>query len=117
MCGDAYRCSGPQSSPVEAKSKGGVWPPSPYAPRITRVLGESHSIKVTWSTPPQHPGLPTRSYGALAVGGPGQPRACSTTLTSCTISGLTSGDYYTITVYARTDVGSSKASQYRTARA
>ena len=93
------------SSPSQATSEvlPGVIPTVPTG--VTAAAG-SGSADVTW-TPGASVGAPTTWYVARASPG---TRACSSTGTSCTISGLTGGTEYTITVIARNDFGASSAS-------
>ncbi|MGA1570038.1 MAG: S8 family serine peptidase, partial [Ilumatobacteraceae bacterium] len=78
----------------------------PNTPTVTSVTSGAGEVTVTW-TPGADVGAPSTWFIARATPG---TRACSDAGTSCTITGLTGGTEYTVTVTARNDFGSSAAS-------
>ncbi len=79
----------------------------PGAPTgVTARAGHS-TIGVSWRAPASTGGSPiTRFTAAASPGG----RSCTSTTTTCTITGLTNGTTYTVTVTATNLVGSGPAS-------
>jgi subtilisin family serine protease len=91
------------ASATSAAVTPGAVPGTPTAVGVTSGAG---TINVTW-TPGATNGAPSTQYIARATPG---TRACSTSLDTCTITGLTGGTSYTVTVTAVNDFGSSPAS-------
>jgi subtilisin family serine protease len=91
------------ASTASAAITPGAVPGTPTAVNVTPGVGV---IDVTW-TPGATNGAPNTQYIARATPG---TRACSTALDTCTITGLTGGTSYTVTVTATNDFGSSPAS-------
>ena len=79
----------------------------PQAPaQVTAVSGDNKA-KVSWRAPASLDGGTVTGYAATATpGGAG----CTSTATSCTITGLRNGITYAVTVVARTTAGESGAS-------
>jgi hypothetical protein len=82
-------------------------PRVPSAPVLTSATGGDASIVVSWNAPASNGGSPITGYTATATPG---GASCTATMTSCTISGLTNGTAYTVTVHATNAVGSSPES-------
>ena len=81
----------------------------PAAPTgLTAQSGLDRSIALSWTAPSQTGGTPILSYSATASPG---GRSCTSTGTSCTVSGLTNGQSYTFTVVATNAMGDGAASQ------
>jgi len=93
---------------VASAASGGLTPTSgtvaPGVPSITSAVAGSGSVTVTVA--PGSGGAPTLYTVTASPSG----LACSTTSTSCTISGLTNGTSYTFSAIASNSVGSSGAS-------
>ena len=80
---------------------------APGAPTGVSATVGATSAAVSWSAPSSNGGSPITGYTAIASHG---GLFCSTGTTSCTVSGLTTGDAYTFTVTATNAVGTSNAS-------
>jgi alpha-tubulin suppressor-like RCC1 family protein len=79
----------------------------PQAPaRVTAVPGDK-AATVSWTAPASLDGGTLTGYTATASPG---GAACMTTATTCTITGLSNGTRYSVTVIARSTVGNSGAS-------
>ena len=88
------------SSPATSTPRATV----PSAPVVVQLSPNSSSIVVTWTAPTTDGGSAITSYVATASGG----RTCSTASgLTCTITGLTNGASYSVTVIAKNAVGSS----------
>lgn len=79
----------------------------PSAPLSVGATLQSNGVQVTWSLPLDDGGSPITSYTATASPG---GATCTTTSTSCVITGLDAGTAYSITVKASNAVGSSPPS-------
>jgi len=95
-----------------ATTAAGAWSLTPIAvpaqPNYVYVTSNSTtSVKITWPAPADN-GSPITGYVVTASPG---TATCSTTATSCVISGLTVGTSYVFTVVATNSLGSSLASQ------
>ena len=75
---------------------------APSMPLDVQVVPDQRSLHVSWQPPIKNGGVPIRRYIVEASSmRPGPPPECvSTSPTSCTISGLTNGMYYDVTVIA-----------------
>jgi hypothetical protein len=81
--------------------KSGAPPPAPTA--VTAMPGNRSAI-VSWTAPT----LPSGSVtGYTATASPGDQSCTTTSVTTCTITGLTNGVTYTVTVIAHTTAGDS----------
>ena len=78
----------------------------PNPATIDSVTPGAGQVSVTWTAGAGVGAPVTRHFATATPGG----RACSSTGTSCTITGLTGGTEYTVTVVARNDFGSSVTS-------
>ena len=80
----------------------------PSAPRnVVATRNGSGSISVTWEAPSSNGGAAVTGYKATVSPG-GQ--SCESTALSCTITGLTNGTSYSVTLTATNSVGTSGAS-------
>lgn len=94
----------------------GVPAAAPTAPRAVTVSAGQESVSVSWSAPSSNNGSEITGYSARAYTAStgGSPAAtCSSTTTSCVISGLTNGTLYFIDVVAINAAGTSVASAPR----
>ena len=82
---------------------------APSSPAVDLVAPGSTSIGVSWITSTDNGGSPITGYTATATDGDGNVFTCSagSADTSCTITGLTNGTTYAITIIATSNVGSS----------
>lgn len=94
------------SSLASSASAGVMTGVVPNPATIGSVTPGAGSIQVTWTAGASVGAPVTRHFATASPGG----RACSSTGSSCTITGLTGGTEYTVTVQARNDFGSSAAS-------
>jgi titin len=79
----------------------------PKVPTALHASAGAGSATLSWHAPSSTGGSPATNY--VATSHPGSKK-CTTTKTSCTISGLTSGVSYYFTVVARNEAGASKSS-------
>ncbi len=77
------------------------------APVWVRVTPGNGQVAVTWLAPHQNGGAPVTGYTVTAAPGGAQ---CTSSTTSCTVTGLTNGTAYTFTVTATNTAGPSAAS-------
>jgi hypothetical protein len=80
----------------------------PGAPIALHATAGAASAALTWKAPSSDGGSTISSY--VATSKPGG-KTCTTTATSCSVSGLEAGVWYTFTVVANNDTGRSKASK------
>lgn len=78
---------------------------APSAPVITQVAAGDGRLAVNWSRPDSDGGSPVTSYQAQAT--PGSNSCTTSTALRCTITGLTNGNTYTVTVTAINQAGES----------
>jgi len=83
-----------------------IFPPQPPS-NVTATPGDTKAT-ISWSAPTNTGGSPITGYNATAS--PGGKSCTTTTATSCTISGLTNGATYYISVTASNAVGTSEPS-------
>jgi hypothetical protein len=82
----------------------------PGAPLITSVTGRDQSLVVSWSAPLSDGGQPLTGYAVTATGAAGPVTVnVGASATSATVSGLTNGTTYQLTVTAQNPVGTSAA--------
>ena len=74
---------------------------------VAATAASTDSATVTWQAPSDDGGQPISGYRAVAAPG---GNACTTSSTSCTITGLESGGTYTVTAYASNALGESSPS-------
>ena len=80
----------------------------PDAPSIAEVRYASGSMTVSWSEPILDGGSPITGY--VVTANPGG-KTCITDQLECTVTGLTNGTEYTLTVQARNKIGLGAASE------
>ena len=78
------------------------------ATELAAQSGFDRAIVLSWKAPSRTGGTPILSYSATASPG---GRSCSSTGTSCSVTGLTNGQSYTFTVVATNAMGDGAASQ------
>ena len=78
------------------------------ATELAAQSGLDRAIALSWKAPSRTGGTPILSYTATASPG---GRSCSSTGTSCSVTGLTNGQSYTFTVVATNAMGDGAASQ------
>jgi hypothetical protein len=87
-------------------------PSAPLSPRATAGPSQGQAV-VTWSAPSDNGGTPVTSYVVTAAGPNGSPTANGVTVDgstlTATITGLSDGVTYTVSIIARNAVGSSPA--------
>ena len=94
--------NGAYSPDTVALSGTGIAVPQPPT-GVAAVAGDGQ-VTVSWSAPTDDGGSPVLDYTATANPG---GATCTTTSTSCVVSGLTNGTGYTFTVTARNAIGMS----------
>jgi len=88
---------------------------APGVPQAVVVTGGPASIQVAWNIPVSDGGGAITGYTVTADDGNGGVFACTTTTaTNCTVTGLTNGTSYTVTVVATNGVGDSPSSAPQT---
>lgn len=96
------------SSPSSAPSAAIVAARPPTRPTaVVATVGTTGTLTVSWSAPDSNGGLPIGGYSVTGTQG---GKGCTTTATSCVVTGLTPGKTYSFTVIATTPAGSSIAS-------
>ena len=98
--------NGVGSGVASAPSASAVPVASPGIPVNPTVVIGNAQLTVSWSAPASNGGAAITSYQAVAK--PGR-FTCSTSTTSCTISGLTNGTHYVVTVSATNSAGPGQA--------
>ncbi|MBU6232900.1 MAG: fibronectin type III domain-containing protein [Acidobacteria bacterium] len=80
------------------------------APKLDTVTSLDGSLAVAWSAPATLGGTTLTGYTVTVDDGDGGVFTCTTTSTTCTVSGLTNGVLYVVTVVATNSEGNSAAS-------
>jgi len=99
-----------------ARSNAITLPAVPGAPRNLTATADDSSAHMSWDAPASDGGVPVESYRISASDGVHDPNTATTTGTSITISGLTSGVTYTISVVAVNKVGQGSPESIRAFR-
>jgi fibronectin type 3 domain-containing protein len=84
----------------------------PNAPTLNTATAGNGKVVMAWAAPTSNGGRPITGYTATASPG---GATCSTTSLGCTITGLTNGTTYTVSVTAKNVIGSGPASNALTA--
>jgi hypothetical protein len=79
-----------------------VIPGIAWPPRTVTVAAGDTSVALAWQVPWASPGGPVTSYTATSIPDGFQ---CTSSITTCTVSGLTNGQTYTFVVYATNAIG------------
>lgn len=90
-----------QSAPVIPRVAG-----KPLAPTIDSVFGRNGSLVVDWNPAPDH-GAPITGYLVTVTPG-GKQVSTAPGVTTATVTGLTNGTAYTVTVVANNKIGAGK---------
>ena len=93
--------------PASMPSASVLMPVVPGTPTNVSLQAGDGSLVVGWTSPSQNGGAPIESYIATAQPG---GATCTSAESPCTITGLSNGTNYTVTVRALNGVGSSAAS-------
>jgi len=80
------------------------------APTDVSAVAGSASAQVSWTAPTTTGGSSITRYVVTSSSGPTGVKTCSTTSTTCNVTGLSNGTNYTFTVIARNATGDSLAS-------
>lgn len=88
---------GPSSNTITGEPEG-----PPFPPTGTVAIGGNRSLTVSWLAPTDDGGQPITGYVASAGS---LSHECSSTTTTCTITGLTNGKRYVVTVSAQNQLG------------
>lgn len=94
--------TGPSSAPSAAATP--IGPPA--APTQLIAIPGSGSITVSWTTPSSTGGSPITNY--TVTSDPGSHTCTAISGLSCTVTGLTDGDFYTFTATATNAVGTGR---------